>query len=177
MYRYEHMKATGWSYTAIAMDANYDCLVNLCGAAQELADTDAPEIISVGLTNAFYLLKALRMKDEEIFNDWLMPGLHAVQDGEAPWALDDRGPVSWLRVRDALRQWRQEQEKGQIVVKAPPKSRCGHLPATSHADTRSKKAEELLKRAYPQSLAKYEKLVEKSLLAQKAKGAAVIVIT
>lgn len=177
MYRYEYMKAAGWSYTAIAMDANYDCLVNLCGAAEEVADADAPEIISVGLSNAFHLLKALRMKDEEILNDWLLPGLRDIKAGTAPWALDDRGPVSRLRVRDALRQWRQEQERGQIVVKAPPKSTHGDLTETGRRDARVVKTEELLRRSYPQSLAKYEKLVEKYLIAQTAKGVDVMVVT
>jgi hypothetical protein len=176
MYRYEHMKATGWSYGAIAMDANYDCLVNLCGAAEEVPDADAPVIISRGFSNAYHLLKVFRMKDEEIINDWLIPGLHAIHEGAAPWALDDRGPVSWLRVRDALRQWRQEQESGQIVIKAPPKSRTEDLQEAGPVDTRTQKADELLRRTYPQSFAKYEKLLKKSLLAQKAKGADVIIV-
>lgn len=176
MYRYEHMKATGWSYNAIAMEANYDVLVNLCGAAEEVPDVNVPVIISKDFSNAYHLLKAFRMKDQEILNDWLIPGVQDIHEGKAAWALDDRGPVSSLRVRDALRQWRQEQEKMQIVVKAPPKSRLKSIERIRHTDTRGQKADELLRRTYPKSLATYEKLLMKCLLAQKAKGADVMII-
>jgi hypothetical protein len=62
LYGYSEMKANGWSYNAIAMDINYDCVVNLCRAAKEIPDPDADRIESEWLSNTFHMLKALRMK-------------------------------------------------------------------------------------------------------------------
>ena len=171
-YRLAHMKAAGWSYNALAMDVNYDCLVNLCNAAEEIPDLNAPELRSAGLSNAATLLRAVRMKDDEILY-WLLPALQEIKNGNAPWPLDG-GPVDGLRVRDTLRQWQREQEAGRIVVKGPPKSRSASIETLDNK--RGRKAEELLNRCYPESLAKYNKAVDKYLRMQKAKGAEVIII-
>jgi hypothetical protein len=119
MYRYSEMKANGCSYKDIANDINYDCLVHLTRAAEEIPDLNLPLIKSEGLSNAINLLKVMRMNDKYIL-EWLIPGLKEIHEGYAPWKMDS-GPVDGQRVRDALRQWSQEQKSKKIVVKSPPK--------------------------------------------------------
>ncbi|MDQ1557939.1 MAG: hypothetical protein QOD32_999 [Pyrinomonadaceae bacterium] len=162
LYGYSEMKVNGWSYNAIAMDINYDCIVNLCRAANEIPDPDAPRIESEWLSNTVHMLKALRMKDKEILS-WLIPGLKEIKAGSAPWALDS-GPVEGLRVRDALRQWRQEQTAERVVVKASPKSRLMPLKELEEKNKEVwQMANNLLNQSFPESLAKLDNLAEKYL--------------
>ncbi len=107
LYNYYQMQKHGWSYNLIAMDINYDCLVNLCQANDEIIDINARQIESVGLTNSIRLLQSVRMKEKDIL-DWLIPSLKEIRGGSCPWSLQE-GPVDKQRIRDALRQWKNEQ--------------------------------------------------------------------
>jgi hypothetical protein len=100
----------------------------------------------------------------------LIPGLKEIKAGNAPWALDS-GPVEGLRVRDALRQWRQEQKAERVIVKAPP---SGKIVSLKELDEKNKEvqqmADDLLNRSFPESLAKLDNLAEKYLLRKMEKS-------
>ena len=61
------------------------------------------------------------MRDSTIIES-LISSIQTVKGGFAPWPLEG-GLVTDGRVRDALRQWEQEQRSRQVVVKAPPAHR------------------------------------------------------
>ena len=106
-----------YSYAEVAMDTNYDCLVNLCRAVISLNNGDKKGM-SEDILVTFMHLKALRMKDKEIFQ-WINLGLKEIQSGRAPWTLD-QGPVDKQRVRDALRQFSRDIVNGKIIIKSTP---------------------------------------------------------
>jgi hypothetical protein len=150
------MKARGWSYGAIAMDINFDCLVHVCRAAEEIVALDAPVISSDGFSNAALLMRVMRIKDEDILA-WLLPAIKEVKQGHAPWPLNG-GPITAQRVRDTLRQWDNERSTQVVVVKTPPEHRV--VPTQTIATVNgnhTERAKALLNRSYPESLAKFER--------------------
>lgn len=116
LHNYSQLKAHGWSYNAIAMDINFDCFVNLCIAAGDAASLGDPRR-SASYIGAVHLLRAMRIKDQDILS-WLTVGLKEIKDGKAPWGPES-GPVDGLRVRDSLRQWKRELDKGRVIIKRP----------------------------------------------------------
>lgn len=161
-YNYAYMKENGWSYNLIAMDINYDCIVNLCRAAEEIEDINQPRISSNGLSYAIFLLRAMRMKDDDILN-WLIPGIQEIKQGNAPWSLDS-GPVDGQRVRDTLRQWEKEQEAEKVVIKAPPEYKMKEVSEISASNKDYKiKAKELLNKDYPGAIERYQQTLRKLL--------------
>lgn len=161
-YNYAQMKANGWSYNLIAMDINYDCIVNLCRAAEEIDDVNQSTTTSSGRLYAMFLLQAMRMKEVDILN-WLIPGIQEIKLGNAPWSIDS-GPVDGQRVRDALRQWEKEKETEKVIVKAPPEYRMLEISKVTTPNTDyNNKAKELLNKDYPGVLEKYQQAIRKIL--------------
>lgn len=111
------MHEQGYSYAEIAMDSNYECLINLCRAAIEL---DAGQIDMARLSMFFAQthLRAMRMKESAIAeHTW--SGLSEIRARRAPWTLDG-GPVSKQRVVDAVKQYERELTSEAVVIKKLP---------------------------------------------------------
>lgn len=156
LYDYYQKRKYGWSRSLIAMDINYDCLVNLCSASDEIIDINSRYISSRGLTNAYYLLKSVRMKNEDVW-DYLMDGLKDIRNGKCPWPLKE-GPVNENRVREAVRQWEREQSSQKVIIKKPPKTY--KVPTKSLESPAQKRyrqmAKDLLNQNYPGSYDEYD---------------------
>lgn len=164
LYNYHQMQKHGWSYNLIAMDINYDCLVNLCKANDEIIDINAERLESVSLTNAIKLLQSVRMKEKDIL-DWLFSGLKEIRDGNCPWSLQE-GPVDKQRVRDSIRQWKSEELSQKIIVKAPPKGKetpIKSLIKTPFYKRYNQIARDLLEDTYPGEFEKYSRAVSEAI--------------
>lgn len=163
VYNYAEMNARGWSYGLIAMDINFDCTVNLCRAADQLPDLNQPILDASGLSQAIVLLRAVRMKDEDILF-WVLPALEEIKAGRAPWPLN-AGPVDAQRIRDTLRQWEKEQQTEKVVIKCPPQhNESKDAKALSGANRlHHQQAKELLRSTYPESFPKYEQLLRETI--------------
>lgn len=155
LYNYHQLHEHGWSYNLIAMDINYDCLVNLCQASDEIIDVNAKTISSSSFTNAYRLLQSVRMKEKDILY-WLIDGLKEIRNGNSPWSLQS-GPVDRQRVRDALRQWQHEEASQKVIVQKPPETETVPLDTLTNPITKryNKMAEELLNQTFPGSYEKY----------------------
>ena len=162
LYNYYQMHKHGWSYSLIAMDINYDCLVNLCRANDEIVDIDAKRIESISLTHAISLLQSVRMKEKDIL-DWLIPGLKELRSGNCPWSLQ-RGPVDKQRVRDSIRPWKNEELSPKIIVKAPPQVRKASIKSLTENPSYNRYnqiAKDLLEDTYPDDYEKYDRAISK----------------
>lgn len=146
LYNYYQLHEHGWSYNLIAMDINYDCLVNLCQASDEIIDINAKTISSLSFTNAYKLLQSVHMKEKDIF-DWLINGLHEIRNGNAPWSPKD-GPVEKQRVIDALKQWKKSKK---VIIRKPPKTvKASHDIFKSQLKERyTQMAKDLLRKTFP----------------------------
>lgn len=156
LYNYYQMHKNGWSYNLIAMDLNYDCLVNLCQASDEIIDIDSTCTKSLGYIGAYQLLKSVRMKEKDIL-DWLNSGLKEIQNGNCPWP-PQTGPVDKQRVRDALRQWEREELSQKIVVQQPPETKMVPPQSleTPAMQRYNQMAQNLLSQAYPDLYGEYQ---------------------
>ncbi len=107
-----------FSYAEVAMNANYDCLVNLCWVVdktnQGLSD-DAHRHYWA----AHELLDSMGMKKQAI-DKCLKAAIEEIQQGRVPWSLVD-GPIRKQRVVDTLRQIGREIESEKTVIKELPK--------------------------------------------------------
>ncbi|MDX2239223.1 MAG: hypothetical protein NW224_00955 [Leptolyngbyaceae cyanobacterium bins.302] len=171
MYGYADMKAKGWSYNSIAMDVNFDCLVNLCCALDGSVRDKGAEIDITAFSAAASLLECMRMKKEDILG-WLIPSLQEIQEGRAPWSLSS-GPIDGLRVKDALRQWEKEQKTGKVIVRVPPVTQLMDIEVLTKEDKSKigrQKAVELLNQTHPESWSKYQDLVRKTFLGHGYSG-------
>jgi hypothetical protein len=123
----------GFSYTEVAMDANYDTLVNLIQIAHYLNSGDpirAKEFAGV----IGQRLSGLGMKPNDIWL-WMQESLEEVKNGRAPWSLDS-GPIDKRRIVDLVRQLNREVEKGTIVIKEnPPGVKLSSVPAGEIANS------------------------------------------
>jgi hypothetical protein len=162
MFSYSQMKKNGWSYSTIAMDINYDCMVNLCQAILESEQSNIPVTMTNGFMSAVTLLRVMRMKEKDI-EKWLGEAVEEIKAGGAPWALDS-GPVDPQRVRDATRQWERRQDSQQVIIKEPPKYQI--MPVTDLVEKNKEQnqmAQDLLNHSFPGSLSKYDEIVRKIL--------------
>ena len=114
IYLYAIMKSNGWTYKRIAQEINFEIISNLETAVEQLNNGDEPTFLDY----AFLKLKSLRMKDE-VINRWLENGMNDVREKRTPWT-EDTGPVAWVRVREALRQFEKDIKSGKIVIKGNP---------------------------------------------------------
>jgi hypothetical protein len=151
------LQAAGWKSTAIAMYLNYRCLVTLCYASAEGRLPGTRTMGSVGIVQATVLLKRLGMTDMAI-TDALMPALAQIQQGHAPWPLE-QGPVTWMRVWQALRHWTQTHPgaHGTVTVAARggvSGAATGTLLAPPHRRYYAQ-ANALMRQDYPESFAQY----------------------
>lgn len=117
----------GFSYTEVAMDANYDTLINLIQMVHHLNSGDslrAKEIAGfIGQR-----LSGLGMKLSDIWF-WMQGAYEEVKNGRAPWSLDS-GPIDKQRIVDLVRQLSREVEKGAIVIKENPRGvQLSSMPA------------------------------------------------
>lgn len=160
---YQQLHEHGWSYETIAMDINYDCLVNLCHTTHETIIDEIELARSTGFSGAWQLLRAVRVKAVDI-NNLLLEGLEIIRQGEAPWS-PQTGPVSRQRVRDALRQLAREVESGQLSIVQPPTTEWTPIQSlqSSSAKQAVKMANDLLAKSFPGSYEKYENAVKKSI--------------
>lgn len=138
IYGHAQRKACGWTYADIARDINYDVLFHVCHGHLEFEESN--ESTAIGM--AVVLLQTMHMKDNEILM-WLEDGLHEIQEGRLPWSPDD-GPVDWLRVRDALRQW--ERSAARSRMKNPPQLSTIPLEKLLAANPHLPRVLELIKR-------------------------------
>ncbi|MBD1877231.1 hypothetical protein H6F75_27490 [Nodosilinea sp. FACHB-131] len=165
LYNYYQMHKHGWSYNLIAMNINYDCLVNLCQADDEIIDINAERIESISLANAVRLLQSVRMKENDIL-DWLMSGLKDIRNGNCPWPLQN-GPVDKQRVRDSLRQWKSEESSQKVIVKAPPEVKEVRIDSLTEESPAYKRynqiARDLLEETFPGGFEKYNRAISEAI--------------
>jgi hypothetical protein len=114
------IQTEGYSYTEVAMDINFDCLVNLCRSVEHLNNANHKAAL-FDIVATKILLTTMRMKDREAY-EWITTGLSEIQEGRAPWTLN-RGPIDKQRVRDAIRQLEREFRSKQIIIKSSPKTK------------------------------------------------------
>ena len=107
----------GFSYTEVAMDANYDTLCNLVQIVQYMNSGDISGVLDF-VTAIRKMLGGLGMKSEDVHR-WITESLNEVKNGVAPWSLTD-GPVTKQRIVDLVRQLEREINKSVIVLKENP---------------------------------------------------------
>jgi hypothetical protein len=146
-FRHAQMYLGGARYVDVAMDTNYDCLVNLCRAALLYDEGD------VAGTRAFMAiaqaqLRALRMKEAAVA-EWTWRGLAAIREGRAPWTVT-AGPADDGRVRDSIRQFKRDLETERLIIKAPPNTKPGLFDA-AEIDSRAQELANKLLAQEPES--------------------------
>jgi len=109
--------AEGFSYTEVAMDANYDTLVNLVQIVHHMNSGDIQQAMEFASAIG-QRLSGVGMKKEEI-DKWMTEAVNEVRNGRVPWSLND-GPVDKQRVVDLVRQLGREFGKGSIIIKDKP---------------------------------------------------------
>lgn len=104
----------GFSYTEVAMDANYDILCNLIRLNEYLNINKKREAAKL-FNLIIQRLSGIGMKefDSQV---WIASSLHEINDGKIPWSLTE-GPVTKQRIVDLVRQLSREITKGKIVIK------------------------------------------------------------
>ncbi|MBD2103595.1 hypothetical protein [Leptolyngbya sp. FACHB-261] len=164
LYNYHQMHKNGWSYNLIAMDINYDCLVNLCKASDEIISIDVETISSSGFTNAHQLLTSVRMKEKDIL-DCLLNGLEDIRSGNPPW-LPKSGPVDGQRVRAAIRQWEREEVSQKVIVRKPPETKMAPLRTLTSPSTNryQQMAKELLNQKSPRAYEEYQEALAQTII-------------
>lgn len=108
----------GFSYLEVAMEANYDTLVNLVQLVHHINSNDPFRAVDFASVIG-ERLTGLGMKREDIDSS-MRYSLEEVRNGRAPWSLTD-GPITKQRIVDLVRQLNREFEKGTIVIKEKPR--------------------------------------------------------
>jgi len=122
-----------WGYqpSEIAMQFNYDCLIHLCRAVLALHHESFgnPDVFA---SHAFRLLKAMRVKDNDILM-FLDDGLRAIERGQTPWVLT-KGPVSAKRVKYTIEQLLHEMDTSAVILTEALPTRAVPLSNLSDED-------------------------------------------
>ncbi len=107
---YSNKNKGGMSYSQVARDVNYECLLNI--ALASLSPDDSLNYFVNVVFGAELLLEEFGMKPNDS-SEWCKDGLHQIIERRLPWS-PEHGPVDWMRARDALRYWEHWKDKNGI---------------------------------------------------------------